>query len=349
MLPSPSRRSRTPSYLPPPRRKSLRPPACKDYFSGLPFELFLAIVDYTIDDTSAKPLASFKSLSVCNKTIRAKSVSSGLFRSFLVTPHHGTGTIREINQRLLFKTIPQSTIHTLTISESIISECPSELAKLLQLLQHLRVLRIKGPGKSDPSITWSSSPRLKCGRLVSFNGLLHKSLSTRLQTLDQLEIIDCSVTQIHIDIIVTIKSYKHLVLRSCEFLEDPDLMWHTNRNVRTVQMERPRLGIASPTSQFLKCTRICATVEFLSFPAAYFGSILAHLTNTHHDISAPGEIFPKLKTVYLLPGDLYPLRSRTERRKLIFKTLVWRIRSFLRPIHLDHVLSLPSLPATRQC
>ena len=319
----------------PPRRRTPRRPTGKDYLSGLPLELFVPIVKYTIDNTSSKPLASLKSLSSCNKTIRAKCISSGLFQSLLVTLHRGPSTIRSIHQRLLLKTIPTFSIHSLTITEYIIGECPAELARLLQLLPQLRTLRIKGNRQTESSFSWDSLPPLKCGRLVSFNSLLYKTLSSksRLRALECLEIIDCSITQVLIDVIAAIRSYTRLVWTRSHILHEPDLMQHTHCNVRTVQMSGTRFGNDRWMSRFLSYTRVSKSVEFLSLPETLVESIFAGLAR--NTLAMPKlEGYPKLMTVHVLPPSLprnsYLLQRRGARHQIVLRTVVWRVPSFLR-------------------
>ena len=330
MSDSANRRSRLP-----PRRRTPRRPTGKDYLSGLPLELFVPIVKYTIDNTSSKPLASLKSLSSCNKTIRAKCISSGLFQSLLVTLHRGPSTIRLIHQRFLLKTIPTFSIHSLTITEYIIGECPAELARLLQLLPQLRTLRIKGNRQTESSFSWDSLPPLKCGRLVSFNSLLYKTLSSksRLRALDCLEIIDCSITQVLIDVIAAIRSYTRLVWTRSHILHEPDLMQHTHCNVRTVQMSGTRFGNDRWMSRFLSYTRISKSVEFLSLPETLVESIFAGLAR--NTVVMPKlEGYPKLMTVHALPPSLprnsYLQQRSRARHQIVLRTVVWRVPSFLR-------------------
>ena len=337
MLKSATLRSR-----PPPRRRT---PAGNDCLSGLPFELFLLIVKYVIDNTSSKPFASVKSLSSCNKTIRAKCISAGLFQSLLVSLHRGAGTIVAVNHRLFIKTIPASTIRTLSITESIISNCPSDFARLLALLPYLRALRIKGRTFTGSSIT--SLPPLDCGRLISFNSLLYKTLSSHnnLQTLEQLEIIECSTTQILIDIIVAIRGYNRLVFRRSRVVDEPDLIDHTNCNVKIVEIHGTSFRYAKWMGQFLQRTRICATLEFLSLPATlYIGSVTASL---HHNNLKIEDVFPKLRTLHFSwpsPATSYSIRHGL-RCKVTFKTAVLRVNSFLRDTGLDHVFPFPLQPS----
>ena len=136
----------------------------KDYLSPLPLELLLLILRYT-DDIPSKRLPTLKSMSMVSKGLRAKCMSAGLFQSLLVTFHRGTNSIRNLNYILTNKSVPAHCVHTLTIKEEIIRECPSELARLLQLLPHLKTFRIIGNRESKPT--------LNCGRLISFNGMLY--------------------------------------------------------------------------------------------------------------------------------------------------------------------------------
>ena len=313
------------------QRRTPRRPTGNDRLSGLPLELFLPIVRYTVDNTASKPLASLKSLSSCSKVIRAKCISSGLFRSLRVTFHRGSATIRGINQRLLIKAIPAYLIHSLTITEYIVGECPSELARLLQLLPQICVFRIKGNRQTESTFSWDSLPPLNCGRLISFNSLLHKTLSSpsKLRNLERLELIDCSITQVLIDLIATIRSYRHLVWTRSHILLKPNLLESIHCNVNIMYIEGTRFGNEIWMGQFLRSTRICESVEYMSLPATLFASIIGERRRK----SPPLErVFPKLRTVHLLPHTSINLHSHQWRHvnwKIPFKTIVWRVPSFL--------------------
>ena len=242
----------------------------------------------------------------------------------------------------------RSTIRTLSITESVIGNRPSDFARLLALLPYLRALRIKGNTFTGSSRI--SSPRLDCGRLISFNSLLYKTLSSpnNLQTLEQLEIIECSATQILIDIIAAIRSYNRLVFRRSRVVHEPDLMDHTNCNVKIVEIYGMSFRYANWMGQFLQRTRICATVELLSLPATSYGSVAASLHDNHSKIE---DVFPKLRTLYFSspsPANSYSSRHGLK-RKLTFKTVVLRINSFLRDTSLDHVFPFPLQPSNVNC
>jgi hypothetical protein len=225
---------------------------------------------------------------------------------------------------------------------------PSDFARLLALLPYLRVLRIKGSTFTGSSLT--SSPPLDCGRLISFNSLLYKTLSSpnNLQTLEQLEIVECSATQILIDIIAAIRSYNRLVFRRSRVVDEPDLMDHTNCNVKIVEIHGTSFRYANWMGQFLQRTRICATIEFLSLPATLYGSVAASLHDNHPKIE---DMFPKLRTLHFSrpsPATSYSSRNGL-RCKLTFKTVVLRINSFLRDTSLDHVFPFPLQPSDVNC
>jgi hypothetical protein len=323
----------------PPRQKTSRRPTGRDYLSELPFELFLPIVKYIIDNNSSKPLASLKSLSSCNKAIRGKCISSGLFKSLLVNLHRGHSSIRQILQRLLHKTpfafsIPAFSIHSLTITVYIIGECPSELAKLLELLPQLRIFRIKGNRQTESSISWDSLPPLNCGRLVSFDSLLYKTLSSKpkLLTLERLEIIDCSVTQVLMDIIAATRSYTRLVWTRSHLLHKPDVMQHAHCKVRTVHFNGTRFGDERWMGRFLSYARISAHVEYMSLPERLLEFVFGDLGRLLLVFPTRQDIFPKLRTVHVLPTPFNASfrQDGAARHHVIAKTMVWRVPSFLR-------------------
>ena len=109
------------------RRLSRRMPG-RDHFSSLALEIFLPIVQFSADVSSPRPNAPLKSLSLVNRIIRSKCITAGLFRSLLVTLQHGAKSIVNICCVLRMKEIPSYYIYTLTITEYILGECPSEIS-----------------------------------------------------------------------------------------------------------------------------------------------------------------------------------------------------------------------------
>ena len=152
------------------------------------------------------------------------------------------------------KDIPADYVHTLTITEYVIGECPSELARLLQLLPHLRTFRMKGNRE------WQ--PPLNCGRLISFNGMLHKTLSSKSynRNLEEIEIHNMSITQIVIDVIAAIPRYTQLKLIWSQVLHEPDLMTTTLCNPTFLQMDGDnhnyKFGNERWMYHFLRTTKI---------------------------------------------------------------------------------------------
>ena len=275
----------------------------KDHLSPLPLELFFVILRYA-DDIPSKPLTTLKSLSMVNKHLRAKCISAGLFQSLLVTFHRGTNSIRNVCYMLRNKSIHADYVHTLTITEYIIGECPSELARLLQLLPQLKIFRMRGNRESQPP--------LNCGRLISFNGLLSKTFSSRsyLTKLEKIEIINMSITQIIIDIIAAIPRYHRLELWRSQVVHGPDLMTTTlcNPIFLHIQGEKLEYGFSKEMWMylFLRTTKIARSIRLFCVHANTSYSLFALMK--HKNISLT-EFLPALKTIYLLPSRHYNHRN----------------------------------------
>ena len=303
----------------------------KDWLSPIPLELFLLIVRYT-DDIPSKPLTTLKSLSRVNKDLRAKCISAGLFQSLFVTLHRGTNSIRNICYMLRNKSIPADYVHILTITEYIISECSSELARLLQLLPQLQTFRIRGNRESQPP--------LNCGRLISFNGMLYKTLSSRshLTKLEKIEIIDMSISQIVIDIIAAIPRYHRLELRRSRVVRAPDFMTTTlcNPTFLHVQGETFEYGIGKEMWMypFLRTTKIARSVRYFCLHANTSYSLFAFLRYKNASLT---EFFPALKTLYLLPSSRYDQRNMDFLEDLRIPNVVWRYTSCFRQPFSFHV------------
>lgn len=291
----------------------------KDCLSPLPLELFLHIIRYT-DDRVPKPFATLKSLSMVNKSLRAKCISAGLFQSLFVTLHRGTNSIRNVCYMLRNKSIPADYVHTLTIDECIIGECPSELARLLQLLTQLKTFRIRGNRQSQPP--------LNCGRLISFNGMLHKTFSSRshLTKLENVEIINMSITQIIIDIIAALPRYHRLELRRSQFVRAPDLMTTTLCNPTFLHMHGD-IGEGMWVFSFLRTTTIARSIRYLCVHANVFFSLFAVMKLRSVSLTV---FLPALKTLYLLTSCGYSRRNMNFLEGLRIPHVVWRNFSFLR-------------------
>ena len=291
----------------------------KDCLSPLPLELFLHIIRYA-DDIIPKPCTTLKSLSMVNKSLRAKCISAGLFQSLLVTLHRGTNSIRNVCYMLRNKSIPADCVHTLTIDEYIIGECPSGLARLLQLLPQLKTFRMRGNRESQPP--------LNCGRLISFNGMLYKTFSSRshLTKLENIEIINMSITQIIIDVIAAMPRYHRLELRRSQVVHTPDLMTTTLCNPTFLHMHGD-IGKEMWMYSFLRTTTIARSIRYLCVHANVFFSLFAVMKFKSASLTV---FLPALKTLYLLTSYGYSQRNMNFLEGLRIPNVVWRNFSFLR-------------------
>lgn len=190
------------------------------------------------------------------------------------------------------KSVPAHSVHTLTIKEDIIRERPSELARLLQLLPHIKTFRIMGNRESKPP--------LNCGRLISFNGMLYKIFSSKshLTKLEKVEIINMSITQIIIDIIAAIPRYNRLELRWSEVAHAPDSMTTTLCCPAFVHMQG-NMGTITRMYFFLRNTKIARSVRYFCVDAYAFSSSVAFMKSRNVSLT---EFLPALKTLYLLPS-----------------------------------------------
>ena len=273
----------------------------KDCLSPLPLEVFFQIIRYMRDALSPRPYAPLQTLSTVNKAIRAKCVAAGLFQSILVTVQQGPKSIRNISYLLRMKNIPPSYVHTLTIIESVLGECPSEFARLLQLLPLLKFLRIKG---SRGEFGFDSQAPLNCGRLISYNGILHKTLSSKSYhtKLEHVEIINMSITQIVIDIIATIPGYDRLTLTSSQIVHQPDIMQSTLCNVRYLVMNGGDSARTKWTYRFLRNAKLCHSITYLAISLYTFVDMLKQMQLDNLSCS---QTFPNLKTLHLNLANIY--------------------------------------------
>jgi hypothetical protein len=273
-------------------------PRPKDHLSSLPFELLCDIIEYTIDRTSSKPLASLKSLAVVNDTIHRGCVSVGLFKNFVLTLQHGMDAPNDACRLLKSNSNIAKSVQNLTISDTVIAECPSALSRFLQLLPNLKKLRIKGTTTSKP---------LKHGTLISFNGLLHKTLiSTRyLKNLKSLDLIDLSLTHLVTDIASVNPRILQLNLITCDILGLPNPTKFTSCKVQYLRYRGFHIG------QLLFGQSSFQNVTYFACPHP---SNLGRYAPWPRMCSAIPNLFPNLKTFHIMAerseGTVYDILPR---------------------------------------
>lgn len=312
------------------RKHSNRSTACgRDYLSALPLELFFVIASHIIDNVSTTPRTALKTLSLVSKEVRSKCISAGLFESLLIMAQHGLSRrVRTICYKLNSKTILPNSVHELTIGEQIIRECPSELARLLQLVPHVRILRITGSRRDNGPYFRESHRPLICGRLISFSGILYKTLTsqTYLPRLEHIEVINLSMTQIMFDILAAIPQYSTLTLSGCLITEYPDPMMATKLcKVSFLHLKRNYAsGDEARLVDFLANTNIGRKIKYLTISTSVLGNLLLNIPRRNSRFEA---VFPRLETLNIFRADL-SYYARHVRERISVKRLVWKVNSF---------------------
>jgi hypothetical protein len=275
-------------------------PRPKDHLSSLPFELLCDIIKYTIDRASFKPIASLKSLAIVNDTIRRGCVSVGLFENFVLTLRRGTNSVTDACEVLKSNANLAKSIRTLTISDTVIAECPSALSRFLQLLPNLEKFRIKGTASSKP---------LNHGTLISFNGLLHKTLiSTRyLQNLKSLDLINLSLTHLITDIASVNPKIRQLNLITCENLGSPNPTNFTSCKVQYLHYHGLRF------ERFMLGQKVFQNVTYFALSYPRNQGLPAPWPEIYSTFS---NLFPNLKTFHVTADRVLYSRDANSYRLL---------------------------------